>query len=87
MQSVELRIIGDTRGIDLEMPLPRGGEEPAIAGIADQLLVAGTVQRSGESSRFGKGQINAGDPVKSVPKPGTDEPITKRGQGRYLPVF
>src|SRR5664279_5318553 len=41
MQSVELRIIGDTRGIDLEMPLPRGGEEPAIAGIADQFLVAG----------------------------------------------
>src|SRR5208283_4298088 len=26
---------------DLEMPLPRGGEEPAIAGIADQFLVAG----------------------------------------------
>ena len=40
MQSVELRIIGDTRGIDLKMPLSRGGEEAAIAGIADQLLIA-----------------------------------------------
>src|SRR3954464_9603802 len=40
MQSVELRIIGDPRGIDLTMPRSRGGEEAAIAGIADPLLIA-----------------------------------------------
>src|ERR1700759_40813 len=41
MQSVELRIIGDTRGIDLQMPLSRHGEEAAMAGIAEPFLVAG----------------------------------------------
>jgi hypothetical protein len=41
MQSVELRIIGDTRGIDLKTPLSRSGEEAAVAGIADQFLIAG----------------------------------------------
>jgi hypothetical protein len=41
MQSVELRIIGNPGGIDLKMPLPRRGEEAAVAGIADQFLVSG----------------------------------------------
>src|SRR5271165_411281 len=41
MQSVEAGIVGNALCIDLEMPLPRSGEEPAIPGIADQFLVAG----------------------------------------------
>src|SRR5664279_2939400 len=41
MQSVEPGVIGNTRGIDLEMPLLRCREEPAISGIADQFLVTG----------------------------------------------
>src|SRR5208337_2197713 len=35
----------------------------------------GTVQRSGESSRFGNGQVCIGDPVKSMPKPGTERAV------------
>jgi len=45
MQSVKPGIIGNTRGIDLKMPLLRCREEPAIPGIADQFLVAGDVIR------------------------------------------
>ena len=38
----------------------------------------GTVQRSGGSSRFGNGQVCIGDPVKSVPKPGTERAVVDR---------
>ena len=35
----------------------------------------GTVQRSGGSCRFGKGRVRIGDPVKSMPKPGTERAV------------
>src|SRR5208283_5074250 len=38
----------------------------------------GTVQRSGGSCRFGKGLVCFGDPIKSMPKPGTERAIVDR---------
>ena len=35
----------------------------------------GTVQRSGGSCRFGKGQVGIGGPVKSMPNPGTERAV------------
>jgi len=40
VQAVEAGILGDALGIDLEMPVARSGEEPAIPVIANQRLVA-----------------------------------------------
>src|SRR3954454_24851636 len=38
----------------------------------------GTVQRSGGSCRFGKGQVDIGDPIKSMPKPSTERSVVVR---------
>ena len=52
----------------------RCGELLAADGVFYTVGI-GTVQRSAGSSRFGNGQICACDPVKSVPKPGTDRAV------------
>src|SRR4051794_17391049 len=36
------------------------------------LMLKGTIQRSGGSCRFSKGQVGIGDPVKSMTEPGTE---------------
>src|SRR3954452_6761482 len=40
--------------------------------------IEGTVQRSGGSCGFGKGQVGIGDPVKSMPKPSTERAVVDR---------
>src|SRR3954470_17065536 len=41
-------------------------------------LSNGTVQRSGGSCGFGKGQVGIGGPVKSMPKPNTERAVVDR---------
>src|SRR3954463_12955411 len=63
--------------------LPTTGESgwrralyPAPASFG--CICNGTVQRSGGSCRFGKGQIDIGDPIKSMPKPSTERSVVDR---------
>ena len=65
----------------LAHPVFRGGKGAMTVRLVsyDELArVMGTVQRSGGSCRFGKGQVGIGDPVKSMPQPGTERAVVDR---------